>query len=387
MLPGVRCIKGIVVGYGHSEPIKFQVVSGLEVTVATDKTEYALDEPVQISVTATNTLPEPITLTFSSSLEASYIIDGVYDWSKNHPSLPVATNLTLESGASKTWEFTHTAADYRLLPGKHSIVGVVIGYGKSEPTEIFVTEGEPIVQVSVSTDKEIYELDEPVKISVSATNNSDEPVTLEFPTLHQADYRIDEAYLWSKGKFFLPIPTSITLPPGAKITWAFVHSAREYRLLPDEHSVVGIVVGYGRSEPRVIVVKEGELEELTVRGLLLREMPPWLKDSTYGGYPGYFLYTGNPEKVYCLFPMNVDLDPHVNKTVEVKGHYIYTLLPVPGIPLGVTSIRDLLQVEVQTDKAEYYQQEDIVVTVIAQPDRGTIHHLSPLNLRDHRTNR
>ncbi len=366
LLPGVHTIRGIVVGYGHSEPIKFQVVSGLNVTVKTDKTEYALDEPVQISVTATNTLPDPITLTFPTSLEASYIIDGVYDWSEHAISLPVVTHETIPGGQFKTWEFTHTAEQYRLLPGKHSIVGVVIGYGKSEPTEIFVAQGEPIVQVSVSTDKEIYELDEPVKIGVSATNNSDKPVTLEFPTLHQADYRIDEAYLWSKGKFFLPIPTSIMLPPGATITWRFVHSAREYRLLPGEHSIVGIVVGYGRSEPRVIVVKEGEPEELTVRGLLLREIPPWLKDGRYGGYPGYFLYTGDPEKVYCLFPEDIDLDPHVNKTVEVKGHYVYTLLPVPGIPLGVTSIRDLLVVEVQTDKAEYYQQEEIIVTLIAR---------------------
>jgi len=366
LTPGVHWIKGIVAEYGHSEPIKILVVSGLQVTVATDKKEYALDEPVQISVTATNTGLEPITLGFPISQEASYVIDGVYDWSRHHPALMVETHFTLQPEEVRTWEFTHTAEDYRLLPGGHSIVGVVIGYGKSEPTEIFVAQGEPIVDVSVSTDKEIYELGELVKINVSATNNSDNPVTLEFPTLHQADYRIDEAYLWSKGKFFLPIPTSITLPPGAKITWSFVHSAGEYRLLPGEHSIVGIVVGYGRSEPRVIVVNEKEPEELTVRGLLLREMPPWLEDGRYGGYPGYFLYTGDPQKVYCLFPMNVDLDPHVNKTVEVTGHYVYTLLPVPGIPLGVTSIRDLLVVEVQTDKPEYYQLENIVITLIAR---------------------
>jgi hypothetical protein len=78
--------------------------------------------------------------------------------------------------------------------------------------------------------------------------------------------------------------------------------------------------------------------------------------------------------------MNVDLDPHVNKTVEVTGHYVYTLLPVPGIPLGVVSIRDLLRVEVQTDKVKYYQQEDINITLTArnvtdetQPETLTIY--------------
>jgi hypothetical protein len=356
-----------VVAYGHSEPRIILVESGLEITVDTDKDEYALDENVEIAVTATNNTAETMKLEFRSGQQASYSIDGVYHYTDHHAAPLVLTEVILESGKSETWNFTHTPDDYRLLPGPHCIVGVVIGYGKSEPKKIFVAEGPPpAIEVSVSTDKNEYEPGEPVKIDVTATNTSDLPVTLRFPTSHQADYLIDDVYQWSRGKLFLPIATSVTLPAGAQMTWHFVHRAGDYRLLPGEHSIVGMVVGYGRSEPVTIVVKEEEPWYLTVRGLLLKEAPPDPNGGPYGGHPPYFLYTGDPEKVYCLFPQNVDLEPHVNKTVEVKGGYIYTLLPVPGIPLGVISIRDLLQVEVATDKVKYYPEEDIHITLIAR---------------------
>jgi hypothetical protein len=365
LTPGRHPLVGIVVGYGRSQPITVVVGPHLQMGVQTDKEVYEQDQDVRIFVVAKNTGDEPITLKFNSSLQANYIIDRVYDWSKDKYFFMVFTTVTIEPGESHTWEFTHTPADYRLLPGEHVIEGVLVGYGLSAATKIVVAGGESPVAVSVATDKAEYELGEPIKIDVTATNPSEEPVTLYFPTLHQADYRIDNAYLWSKGKFFLPIATSVTIPGGGQMTWHFIHTARDFRLLPGEHSIVGIVVGYGESEPVTVAVKETEPAEIVARGLLLRDMPPWLKDGTYGGYPGYFLYTGDPDKLYCLFPGNIDLDPHVNKTVEVTGNYVYTLLPVPGIPLGVTSIRDLLQVEVQTDKAEYYQKEDIEITVIA----------------------
>lgn len=367
LAPGKHSIVGDVVGYGHSEPRVIYVESGLEITVDTDKDEYALDQNVLIFVTATNNSNETMKLEFRSGQQASYSIDEVYHYTDNHAGPLAITEVILRSGESKTWEFTHTPEDYRLLPGRHCIVGIVIGYGKSEPKKIYVADGQPApIEVSVSTDENEYELGEPVKIDVTAANNSESPVTLHFPTLHKADYRIDEAYLWSRGKFFLPIGISITLPAGGEMTWHFIHTQRDYRLLPGEHSIVGIVVGYGKSEPVTITVKEKEPWQLTVRGLLLKDAPPDPDGGPYGGYPPYFLYTGDPQKVYCLFPQNIDLNPHVNKTVEVTGHYIYTLLPVPGIPLGVTSIRDLLQVEVETDKAKYYQQEDIKITVIAR---------------------
>ncbi len=370
LTPGTHIIKGIVAGYGHSEPIKIAVTSGLEVTVETDKLEYALDEDVQILVTATNKSLEPITLKFGSSHQASYVIDGVYDWSKNHPALEVLTELTLQPGESWTWDpFVHKPEDYGLLPGRHSIVGVVIGYAKSEPAGIFVVGEQPGIAVSVSTNKEVYGLDEPVTINVTATNNSERPATLRFPTLHQADYEIDGAYLWSRGKLFLPIPVSFTIPGGAQVTWEFVHRPGEYRLLPGEHSIVGIVVGYGKSDPLTIVVKEEHPPEVTARGLLAYVVPDNSLPDTGGELRGYFvLYTRDPHEVYVLFPGAIDLAPHLNMTVEVTGNYVYTLipLPVPGIPLAVHTIRDILSVKVETDKAEYYQSEDIRITVIAR---------------------
>ncbi len=362
--PGTHTLKGMVVGYGESELIEFLLESSLEITVDTDKDEYALDEDVQISITATNTSAEDITLHFPTSHQASYVIDGRYDWARNHPALGVLTDLTIPAGESHTWSFTHTPEDYRLLPGTHSIVGVVIGYGKSEPKKIVVAADEVPIEVSVSTDKEAYEFGEPVAITVTAKNTSEEPVRLRFPTLHQADYQLDEEYLWSRGKQFLPIPISFTIPGGAEVNWHFVHRPRQYELAPGEHSVVGIVVGYGRSEPLTFVVEEEEPPgDIIVRGLLTRLEEPLPLSS---GGDEFLLYSPETDETYYLFPDGVDLAPHVNMTVEVKAYPVDTYLPVPGIPLGVTSIRDLLRVDVETDKVEYYQQENIEISVIAR---------------------
>ena len=361
---GEHTVVGIVVGYGHSAPKTIVIESGLEITVRTDKTEYDLDENVKIFVEATNKLPERVTLTFRSSHQATYIIDGVYHGPIADLALGGGTELTIEGNSTKTWEFTHTPDDYRLLPGNHSIVGVVIGYGKSDPTEIHVAEGETPLEVSVSTDKESYEQGEPVRIKVTARNASEQPVTLHFPSLHYVDYQIDEEYLWSSGKFFLPIPTSFTLPPGVEVSWVFVHRAREYELLPGDHTIVGIVVGYGRSEPVTVHVNEEEPGQMTIQGLLVEQEE---LDGNNGGSHVFLLYTRESEVPYHLFPDGVDLRPHVNMTVEVSGYPIETFAPDPwGIPFGVTSIRDLLRVEVDTDKRHYYQQEDICISVIAR---------------------
>ncbi len=371
LAPGKHSIVGHVVRYGHSEPRIITVEAGLEITVDTDKNEYALDENVEIAVTATNKSNETMKLEFRSGQQASYSIDGVYHYTDNHAGTLALTEVILEPGQSKTWEFTHTPEDYRLLPGRHCIVGIVIGYGKSEPKKIYVADGQPTpIEVSVSTDKNEYELGEPVKIDVTATNSSEEPVRLRFPTLHQADYKIDDAYLWSRGKFFLPIATSVTIPGGGQVTWHFVHTQRDYRLLPGEHSIVGIVIGYGKSEPVTILVKEEQHPQLTLRGLLVRLEEPGSRADTFAGDPNayheYQLLTRDPDETYYLFRGNTDLEPYVNMTVEVTAHEVWTFAPTPGIPIEVESIRGLLRVEVETDKAKYYRQEDIHITVIAR---------------------
>lgn len=361
---GKHTIEGMVVNYGHSDPITIVIESGLEITVGTDATEYALDDDVHITVAATNYLLETITLKFEGDHQASYIIDGLYHRFAYRRTADARTELEIEPNETVTWEFTHTPDDYRLLPGEHSIVGVVIGYGKSEPAQIVVGEGEKLIDVSVSTDKEAYDPGDPVRIEVKGKNTSEEPVTLHFPSLHYADYQIDEEYLWSRGKFLLPIPTSFTIPPGVEVSWRFVHRTREYPLEPGEHSVVGIVVGYGRSEAVGFVVNEKQPEPMTVEGLLVKRENA---DGSIGDIGEFLLYTRQPELVYSLIPdEDVALGPHVNMTVEVSGEILPILAPVPGILFYVKSIRDILRVEVDTDNTEYYQQENIVVSVIAR---------------------
>jgi hypothetical protein len=120
------------------------------------------------------------------------------------------------------------------------------------------------VSIRVMTNKETYEPGEPVEIKLLAINNANHDITLHFPSGHQQDYLIDGKYLWSSDKFFTEALTSVEIPAGSKHVWTFVHTAEDYYLDPGTHSIVGIVVGYGRSMPVPIVVRGGGTLDVTV---------------------------------------------------------------------------------------------------------------------------
>lgn len=106
----------------------------VEVSVDTDKSAYGIGEGVIIYVTAYNPGDETITLSFGSTKQATYIIDGVFDYSSGANYADVVTQVQIVANGSYTWTFEHTGAalsTYPLTLGTHSIVGQVIGYGDS----------------------------------------------------------------------------------------------------------------------------------------------------------------------------------------------------------------------------------------------------------------
>ena len=113
----------------------------VEVGVATDKPTYLLDEGVTVFVTAYNPNPEPVTLTFSTSMQASYLMDAIYDWKEHHGAYLWATEQEIQPFDTHTWTLTHGAEEmetYPLTVGTHTVVGEVIGYGQSAPVEFEV---------------------------------------------------------------------------------------------------------------------------------------------------------------------------------------------------------------------------------------------------------
>ncbi len=109
------------------------------ITVTTDKKAYQYGDDIKIFVTVYNPTNSSIVLKFASTCQSSYYIDNF------HPKLICAMMLTernLLPGSSYTWPpHIHKFSEYALNPGRHSVVGEVIGYGVSNPIYITV---EPI---------------------------------------------------------------------------------------------------------------------------------------------------------------------------------------------------------------------------------------------------
>ncbi len=107
----------------------------VDISVATDKEIYQLNEDVIVFVTAYNPNQEPVTLGFGSSLTTTYLMDAVFNWSEGKVFNPSGRQLTIEANESFTWDITHGSIEmnlYALDLGVHSVVGEVVGYGQSE---------------------------------------------------------------------------------------------------------------------------------------------------------------------------------------------------------------------------------------------------------------
>ncbi len=107
-----------------------------------------------------------------------------------------------------------------------------------------------IVDISVETDKPVYQLGDDVVVSVIAINPTDEPIQLSFESTLQATYQTDDVFDWTEGKSFFQWVTYVDLPAFGLHRWDLTHGSEERELYPLDlgtHTVVGEVVGYGTS--------------------------------------------------------------------------------------------------------------------------------------------
>ena len=113
----------------------------VDIGVETDKPTYLLEEPVTVFVTAYNPNPEAVTLGFGSTLQATYLMNDVFDWSEGKGFADVVTSVTIEPDDSYVWDLTHGLDEMMLYPldvGIHTVVGEVVGYGQSATIEFEV---------------------------------------------------------------------------------------------------------------------------------------------------------------------------------------------------------------------------------------------------------
>ena len=115
--------------------------AAVNISTTTDKDTYLLGEQVVVSVTAYNPNSNPATLNFATSLEASYLMDGVYDWTEGKVFIQLGRQLIIDPYDSYTWDLTHGNREMELYPldvGIHTVRGEVVGYGYSPQVQFEV---------------------------------------------------------------------------------------------------------------------------------------------------------------------------------------------------------------------------------------------------------
>ncbi len=112
------------------------------VSVETDQDAYWRAEPITYSVTASNTDPFDVTLHFASSIQAQSIVDGAFSFPTI--GMPVLTAQVIPANGSYTWTIDHPWSEYELDIGPHSVRGIVVGVGQSDPVQFEIIPRPPI---------------------------------------------------------------------------------------------------------------------------------------------------------------------------------------------------------------------------------------------------
>jgi len=107
------------------------------------------------------------------------------------------------------------------------------------------------ITVTVTTDTTTYEFKKDIKILVTAHNMVNDTIILHWMDSYQSNYRIDN---FQPEVIVMPVLTSISIPPDSCYSWKYIHKPDQWLVSPGYHSVQGMVINYGISEPVEIQV-------------------------------------------------------------------------------------------------------------------------------------
>ncbi len=266
------------------------------VSIETAQTVYMVGQPIEIFISATNMSDEDYTMVFFCSQYINYQIDDFFDYfvDMNVYAIMVITYVNVPANETLTWTRTHLAEYYYLEPGEYTITGLItntlgdVYYQPASTTIIVQNENTNDVIISVSTDKDIYLENEPIPITISAINPTDEAITLYFDTSLHTNYLIGDEFNYVIDMMIacLPYLNTITIEPNSYYDWEEVHLPEYYHLSPGVYTITGIVLGYGDDSTTITVVEEHQVEEESIvenkyNGFTLRNYPnPFNPDTT-----------------------------------------------------------------------------------------------------------
>jgi len=157
---------------------------------------------------------------------------------KGYRPMPTPLPLPIIKPPVRAGTFTDAEGNYQLLlpAGEYFISAFKEGY-EWQGQQVTVTEGQTVIvnfalskfqtppELSLSVELEVetpVQLGETVTMTLKVRNIGDQPVTLNFTSLPEADFVVmtenyEEVWRWSHGKSFITIvPDPIELPPGGE---------------------------------------------------------------------------------------------------------------------------------------------------------------------------
>ena len=158
------------------------LLSGLAYSLTTNESNYQPGQPIQISLTVTNTSSQPIKTIDGPDLDHFVVTEnGVQVWESESFILPLAGLATLQPGQSFTDTDTWNGVPDLGRPSQSVLMGgsftltdqSVPGAGSTN-----FTIDSPL-SYSITTDKDTYTVGQPIQITYTQTNTSSQPVTAD----------------------------------------------------------------------------------------------------------------------------------------------------------------------------------------------------------------
>ena len=165
---------------GHSATttqLTSQSRSWVTLTSRTDKKVYAVGQPIQVVLTASNTFKRGAYLRFTSGQRFDFLVykagsdESVYSYSASRMFLQALGSLWLKPGQSQTYREKIGDEMGALQPGKYRLVARLANSPRAiVATPIHFEIAAPTLAVTARTDKTTYKVGEDVKIFVGVTN-------------------------------------------------------------------------------------------------------------------------------------------------------------------------------------------------------------------------
>jgi len=192
-----------------------QLLSSLSYSLTTDQSSYQVGQPVQMTFTETNTGTTPVSVGVGPTNSGFDVVqNGVTVWESNTGPLPQYILLKiLLPGQSETlkatWDGIPNEVPPSVLTGSFTVTNQQAPTGASATFQIQPQSGANLA-TSVTTDKAVYAVGEPVQMTFTETNRGSAPVKV---IAGGGTFAVTEAgtQVW--------VSNPPSMVPGAKLTW------------------------------------------------------------------------------------------------------------------------------------------------------------------------